>query len=54
MGVKTILLLCFSFVIYTLFCLGNNMTDEKKTKIFMMSDKPETRITVKTLGGFLI
>ncbi len=62
MPAKTTLLLWSSFIILILFWMGgmnmnaleNENKNEKKKNIFMMTDGPETHITVKTIGEFFI
>ena len=62
MPAKTVLFLWSSFIILILFWMGgmnmnaleNKNKNEKKKNVFIMTDGPETRIAVKTIGEFFI
>jgi len=62
MPAKTVSFLWSSFIIFILLWIGginmnaleNEDKNEKKKNIFMMTDGPETHITVKTMGEFFI
>jgi len=62
MAAKTVLFLCSFFIGFSLLRMGgmnmnaleNENKNEKKKNIFMMTNGPETHITVKTIGKFFI
>jgi inhibitor of cysteine peptidase len=62
MAAKTVLFLCSFFIGFSLLWMGgmnmnaleNENKNEKKKNIFLMTDGPETQISVKTIGKFFI
>jgi inhibitor of cysteine peptidase len=51
---KIVFFLGIFFMGLTLFCAGDNMGNETKKKVFVMTEGTESSITVKTTGEFFI